>query len=90
MCDPRDLGVVQEIRAPFTGLPTVFVYEKVPAGVGFSERLFAVRGELYRAALDLARSCPCEHGCPSCVGPLNEVGPLGKPTAQRLLAALAP
>src|SRR5581483_7671071 len=88
MCDPKDLGVVQEIRAPFTELPTVFVYEKVPAGVGFSERLFAVRAELYRAALELARSCPCESGCPSCVGPLNEVGPLGKSTAQRLLAAL--
>ncbi len=88
MCDPRDLGVVQEIRAPFTGLPTVFLYEKIPAGVGFSERLFALRRELYQAALDLARDCACQSGCPSCAGPLNEVGPLGKEAAQRLLAGL--
>jgi DEAD/DEAH box helicase domain-containing protein len=88
MCDPKDLGVVMEVRAPFTGLPTVFVYEKAPAGVGFSERLFAMRRDLYAAGLDLARQCPCESGCPSCVGPLNEVGPLGKPAAQRLLNAV--
>jgi DEAD/DEAH box helicase domain-containing protein len=89
MCDPKDLGVVMEVRAPFTGLPTVFVFEKAPAGVGFSERLFAIRRDLYGAALDLARQCPCESGCPSCVGPLNEVGPLGKAAAQRLLATVS-
>src|ERR671932_202170 len=73
MCDPRDVGVVPQVKSPFTGLPTIFLYERVPAGVGFAEKLFAMRAELLRAAADLARSCGCEAGCPSCVGPAAAV-----------------
>jgi DEAD/DEAH box helicase domain-containing protein len=84
MCDPRDVGVVPQVKSPFTGLPTVFVFERVPAGVGFAERLFAMRHDLLRAAADLASSCPCEAGCPSCVGPSGIVGERGKANAVRL------
>jgi DEAD/DEAH box helicase domain-containing protein len=28
--------------------------------------------ELLSAAHDLVRSCPCERGCPACVGPVIE------------------
>lgn len=89
MSDPRDIGVYAQARSPFTGLPTVFVYDKVPGGVGFSERLFAIHDELLGAAFELARACPCADGCPSCVG----VGPgegewVGKRTALTLLDAL--
>ena len=68
MCDPRDLGVQAEIRAPFTEAPTVFVYDNVPGGIGFAERLFALHGELLAAGDELIRGCQCESGCPSCVG----------------------
>jgi DEAD/DEAH box helicase domain-containing protein len=78
MCDPRDVGVVPQVKSPFTGLPTVYVYECVPAGVGFAERLFGMRHELLEAAADLARRCRCESGCPSCVGPAGIVGARGK------------
>ncbi|MCC6177654.1 MAG: DEAD/DEAH box helicase [Chloroflexi bacterium] len=84
MCDPRDVGVVPQVKSPFTGLPTIFVYERVPAGVGFSERLFAMRQEVLGAAADLARECPCAAGCPSCVGPAQAVGERGKQHAVRL------
>jgi DEAD/DEAH box helicase domain-containing protein len=78
MCDPRDVGVVPQVKSPFTGLPTVFVYERVPAGVGFAERLFTMRHDLLRAAAELAQRCTCESGCPSCVGPAGIVGERGK------------
>ncbi|MGE3272135.1 MAG: Zn-binding domain-containing protein, partial [Chloroflexota bacterium] len=78
MCDPHDVGVVPQVKSPFTGLPTIFIYERVPAGVGFAERLFAMRQELLDAAADLARRCLCESGCPSCVGPAGIVGAHGK------------
>ncbi|MCC7372846.1 MAG: DEAD/DEAH box helicase [Chloroflexi bacterium] len=84
MCDPHDVGVVPQVKSPFTGLPTVYVYERVPAGVGFAERLFTMRRELLEAAADLAQRCLCESGCPSCVGPGAIVGERGKQGAIHL------
>ncbi len=84
MCDPRDIGVVPQVKSPFTGLPTVYLYERVPAGVGFAEKLFSMRTELLRAAADLARTCGCGAGCPSCVGPLAVVGEHGRLAAIHL------
>ncbi len=81
MCDPRDVGVVPQVKSPFTELPTIFLYERVPAGVGFAEKLFSMRAELLRAAADLARNCGCEAGCPSCVGPVAVVGERGREAA---------
>jgi DEAD/DEAH box helicase domain-containing protein len=65
MCDAHDILV-------WTGAdgPTVTVYERVPAGVGFSQHLYALHTELLEAALDLIRVCPCVDGCPACVGPV--------------------
>ena len=49
MCDPRDIGVVAEQQAAAGGLPTITVYEKIPAGIGFSQRLYELRDDLLRA-----------------------------------------
>ena len=35
---------------------------------GFVERVFGRFEEILAAALRLVRECPCETGCPSCVG----------------------
>ena len=40
MCDPRDIGVLAEARSAFTELPTLTIYDRVPAGIGFSQELF--------------------------------------------------
>ncbi len=85
MCEPSDLGVVAQVRSPFTQGPTVFVYEKYPGGVGFAERLFASRTGLVQRALQVLQACPCLSGCPSCVGPMEEVGIAGKQHAQEFL-----
>jgi DEAD/DEAH box helicase domain-containing protein len=73
LCDPRDLRAVAQIKSPFTSLPTVFLYDNHPGGVGFSDRLYDDHLRLLNAARELALSCLCESGCPSCVGPANEV-----------------
>ncbi|HEY8760502.1 MAG TPA: Zn-binding domain-containing protein, partial [Candidatus Dormibacteraeota bacterium] len=73
MCDPRDLGSVPEVRSPFTGKPTVTVYEVYPGGVGYAARLYQLHSELLRSAAELVGDCPCAAGCPSCVGPLQNV-----------------
>ncbi len=85
MCEPSDLGVTAHIRSPFTGAPTIYIYEKYPGGVGFSEQLFEAHGRLLQRALSIIARCPCPAGCPSCVGPLDEVGLEGKAHASQLL-----
>ncbi|MGI6037636.1 MAG: DEAD/DEAH box helicase [Limnochordia bacterium] len=78
MCEPGDLGVVAQVRSPFTRLPTIYIYEKYPGGVGLAQRMYETVGQLLARARQLLAECPCEGGCPSCVGPLLEAGPQGK------------
>jgi DEAD/DEAH box helicase domain-containing protein len=54
-----------------------------------SARLFETAAAAMVAAHDLVRSCECESGCPSCVGPALEVGEEGKAVALRLLELAA-
>ncbi|HXF81988.1 MAG TPA: DUF1998 domain-containing protein, partial [bacterium] len=87
MCDPNDLGRVYEIRSPHTGRPTIYLYERAPGGVGLAERMFRLHDDLVRAAIELIDGCACERGCPSCVGPVLEVGDTGKADALAILRA---
>ncbi|MDQ7843433.1 MAG: DEAD/DEAH box helicase [Armatimonadota bacterium] len=87
MADPNDLGRVYEIRSPHTGHPTIYLYERVPGGVGLAERMFRLHDELVRAAIELVDGCACDRGCPSCVGPVLEVGDTGKADAVEILRA---
>jgi DEAD/DEAH box helicase domain-containing protein len=89
MCDPRDLGVLAQVQAPFTGQPTLYLYDAVPGGVGLTERLYTLTDELIRACRGAVESCPCTDGCPACVGPAIEVGARGKQTVIELLAGLS-
>jgi DEAD/DEAH box helicase domain-containing protein len=84
MCDPHDLGVVAELKSPHTGLPTIYLFDKYPGGVGLSERLFELHEQLLRAAAETIAGCGCPEGCPSCVGPRAEVGQAGKSSALAL------
>jgi DEAD/DEAH box helicase domain-containing protein len=79
MCDPRDLGTHTDPAWSFTnGLPSVILYDLIPAGIGFSQKLFELHSELIQRARELVSDCPCEDGCPSCVGPGGENGIGGK------------
>jgi len=85
MCDPRDIGVKPEVRSPHTGEATIFIYDRVPAGIGFAEKLYRMHDQLLETADRLVRDCGCAQGCPSCVGPVGEIGPYGKRNALRLI-----
>ncbi|GAB6936119.1 ATP-dependent helicase MrfA [Calditerricola yamamurae] len=88
MCDPLDIRVVPQVKAVATGRPTIFLYDRYPGGVGLAERLYERHEELLAQAETLIRGCGCEGGCPACVGPVQEVGPLGKRHALALLEAV--
>jgi DEAD/DEAH box helicase domain-containing protein len=68
--------------------PTIYLYDAHAGGIGLAERVFEVLPDLLRRGLDTLQACACGAGCPSCVGPVNEVGRRAKTTASRLLAAL--
>jgi DEAD/DEAH box helicase domain-containing protein len=95
MCDPRDIGVLAEARSVFTELPTLTIYDRVPAGIGFSQELFDLHAQLLAAAHDVVANCRCESGCPACVGPMSpaeavsESGLNVKVLTLKLLTALA-
>ncbi len=64
MVDPRDLGLVAQVRSPHHEAPTIYLYEAMPGGVGLSERLFERHEELVAGAADLIRACPVRRGLP--------------------------
>ena len=55
--------------------PTIFLYDNYPGGIGFSEPLFGMHDELVARTRELIDGCPCQSGCPSCVGPEGATGP---------------
>jgi DEAD/DEAH box helicase domain-containing protein len=67
----------------------VFVYDNYPGGIGFSEPLFGMHDELLSRTRALIASCGCDHGCPTCVGPVGESGPHAKQVALSILERLA-
>jgi DEAD/DEAH box helicase domain-containing protein len=68
--------------------PNIFLYDNYPGGIGFSEPLYRLHQKLVSEARELIASCPCHDGCPSCVGPVGEVGVRGKEMALRILERL--
>ena len=69
--DEEAVAIPRKVRGgPQPGYrPTLFLYEHTPGGIGLSERIYEQREELLARALRLIESCPCDGGCPTCVGP---------------------
>jgi len=96
MCDSHDLGLSvdgvtteEAAKAVGTVAPTVFIYDNYPGGIGFSEPLHSMHDDLIAKTRELIEGCPCRSGCPSCVGPEGNTGPLAKTVARHLLQLLS-
>ena len=101
MCDAHDIGLSVDggslERSARTGgaggglpdalatEPNIFVYDNYPGGIGFSRPLFDMHALLVERTRDLISTCPCESGCPSCVGPEGNTGPHAKAVASAIL-----
>ena len=85
MCDRHDIGIAIE-----TGDEPnlIYIYDNYPGGIGFSEPLFRMHDELLEGTRRLIAECGCENGCPGCVGPVGQTGPLAKAAAERILTLL--
>jgi DEAD/DEAH box helicase domain-containing protein len=68
--------------------PRIFIYDNYPGGIGFSVPLFQMHEELLARSRELIAGCDCEHGCPSCVGPVGDIGPMARTVALAMLDLL--
>ncbi|HEY6466534.1 MAG TPA: Zn-binding domain-containing protein, partial [Candidatus Acidoferrales bacterium] len=68
--------------------PNLYLYDAYPGGIGFSEPLYRVCDLLLRRTRELISACPCEAGCPSCVGPAGEKSERTKEVALAVLERL--
>jgi DEAD/DEAH box helicase domain-containing protein len=96
MCDGHDVGISinsgegdERLEAGADKAQTIFVYDNYPGGIGFSKPLFELHGELLENTRRLIAECQCESGCPGCVGPVGNTGPLAKAAALRILDLMA-
>jgi DEAD/DEAH box helicase domain-containing protein len=89
MCDPRDLGLALGEAEGATFEPNLYLYDAYPGGIGQSAPLYRLAEELLRHAAALVAACPCEAGCPSCVGAPGETGERSKEVAAKVLATLS-
>jgi DEAD/DEAH box helicase domain-containing protein len=91
MCDARDLGVAlsEDIAGGLSVFePNLYLYDMYPGGVGQSAPLYRLAPQLLKQTAELLAGCACEVGCPSCAGPVGEIGERGKEAAARILAEL--
>jgi DEAD/DEAH box helicase domain-containing protein len=86
MIDPRDLGCslgdgadgCQPAQKQVGGnlfAPTIFLFDHVPGGVGLATRLYDERQAVLERTRGLITACPCEQGCPACIGPQTTAMP---------------
>ena len=81
---------IQNLKSKIVAFePNIYLYDKYPGGVGFSEPLFRMSKSLLEKTRRLIANCPCASGCPSCVGPIGEVGEKGKEVALEILRRLS-
>jgi DEAD/DEAH box helicase domain-containing protein len=68
MCDSQDIHVVPQVKAAHNEKPTIFFYDRYPGGVGLSEKIYEGIETVLLETKKMLISCPCEEGCPSCIG----------------------
>jgi DEAD/DEAH box helicase domain-containing protein len=97
MCDRHDIGISIHTDREGSGgrdvvehdggglAARIFIYDNYPGGIGFSAPLYRLHEELLARTRTLIADCDCENGCPGCVGPVGNTGPLAKAAALRIL-----
>src|SRR6202171_5392643 len=86
--DAPDLKAVKTLGEKEFFEPNLYLYDAYPGGIGFSEPLYSTHGLLLSKTRELIVACPCESGCPSCVGPVGERGEHAKGAALAILSRL--
>ena len=81
---PRSTGESRSEAKEFFE-PNLYIYDAYPGGIGFSEPLYRACDVLLEPTRELISACPCENGCPSCVGPTADRSERTKEVALEIL-----
>ncbi len=91
MCDRNDIGIHSDPQSNLSlGRPTIILYDRIPAGIGLSQKIYESHDLLLSRVHELIATCECSDGCPSCVGPGGENGLGGKPETLAILSLITP
>ena len=89
MCSSEDVDVhIDQNSKQFSDLPIVMLYDNIPFGIGLSQHMFRIFPQFLKELLEHVNLCPCQNGCPSCVGPASENSLGGKEETIALLNLL--
>ena len=70
-CDTLDFS--HSIGSANSAWNAIFVYERYPFGLGFTEKAYELLHHVMPVVLDTVKNCTCNDGCPCCVGkPLRQ------------------
>ena len=86
-CDRSDVSVVPQVKATHNDKPTLFIYDSYPGGIGLSERVYDILLPLLEQTMQHISLCPCESGCPSCIGAQDTFGE-GKQQVLKVLSII--
>jgi DEAD/DEAH box helicase domain-containing protein len=65
--DTRDIGSAIDKDHNDTGSPTLFFYDAVEGGIGFSEYAFKKLDKILNKAINRILTCDCKDGCLGCI-----------------------
>ena len=70
-CDTLDFShTIGSANSPWNA---IFIYERYPHGLGFTEKAYELMDRIAPAVFEHVKACPCDDGCPCCVGkPLRQ------------------
>jgi DEAD/DEAH box helicase domain-containing protein len=69
LCDTGDLGVAERLKDVVFDSPCLYLYDNYPGGTGLAEGLMQNIEPILTSCREVVQSCPCQEGCPSCIGP---------------------
>lgn len=67
MADRWDLGGFSTINHSDTGLPTIFIYDGYPGGIGLTQKAYYMFDKIVRMTHKVVSQCKCKDGCPACI-----------------------
>lgn len=70
-CDQSDMHVIPQVKATHNELPTFFVYDSYPGGIGLSEKVYELWQDILTQTAEQVKRCGCQSGCPACIGAQN-------------------
>ena len=75
LCTGEETGSISTSFHKDTGKPTIFLYDRFPGGIGYSQKAFEIFPDLINEAYSLIKKCVCEKGCPRCIYSYGSIYP---------------